>query len=161
MRTPIPVWTARFVAAVAATIVVAGCGGGDRLSCVDFDADDPPMDADVVALSEAVTNLPEGFKNNPPVPSALTVESVSEVSAVEVGGDWEIDVENGVSVVMVGDLTASDMIPIYRSLIAQCNDSGWTGGPGDEYTWIVGFTGDRAVGFHIEDGRLIVSEYDN
>jgi hypothetical protein len=159
MGTPLRVRTVRLAAAVAATIVAAGCGG-DSLSCVDFDADDPLMDADVVALSEAVTSLPEGFENDPPVPAALTVESASEVSAVEVGGNWEIDVENGVSVVMVGDLTVSDMIPIYWSLVGQCNGSGRTGGPDGEYESIVGFTGGRAVRFYIEDGRLTVSEYD-
>lgn len=161
MRTPLRVRTVRLAAAVAATIVAAGCGG-DGLSCVDFDADDPPMvflDVDVVALSEAVTSLPEGFQNDPPVPAALTVESASEVSAVK-SGDWEYDVENGVSVVMVGDLTVSDMTPIYWSLVGECNYSGRTGGPDGEYESILGVTGGRAVNFYIEDGRLTISEYD-
>ncbi len=157
MRTPLRVRTVRLAAAVAATIVAAGCGG-DGLSCVDFDADNPPMvflDVDLVALSEAVTSLPEGFENDPPVPAALTVESASEVSAVR-----EYDVENGVSVVMVGDLTVSDMTPIYWSLVRECNYSGRTGGPDGEYESILGGTGDRAVNFYIEDGRLTISEYD-
>jgi hypothetical protein len=88
------------------------------------------------------------------------VESVSEVSAVEVGGGRDLDVENGVSVVMVGELTSDDMIPIYRNLVAACRQSGTAQDPGGEFESIVGFTGDRAVRFHVEDGRLIVSEYD-
>ncbi len=162
MGTPLRVQTTRLAAAVVVAMVAAGCGG-NSLSCVDYDADNPPMiflDVDVVSLSEAVTSLPEGFENDPPVPSALTVESVSEVSAVEVGGDWEIDVENGVSAVMVGDLTTSDMIPIYWSLVGQCNNLGRTQDPDGEYGSIVAFIDDRAVHFYIEDGRLIVSEYD-
>ena len=155
-------WMDRAAVGVVAALVTAGCGGGGgSSSCVDFDADRPIMDAELVALSEAVTDLSETFEHDPPVLSSLTVESVSEVDVVDAGGGYEYDVANGVSVVLVGDISVADT-GIFRSLVGGCSEAGWSEDPSgdDSYRAVVGFTGDRAVHFLVEDGRLTVSEYD-
>lgn len=152
----------RAAVAGVAVLAMAGCGsGGDSSSCVDFDADRPIMDAELIALSDAVTDLPETFEHDPPVLSSLTVENVSGVDIVDAGGGYEYDVENGVSVVLVGDISVADT-GIFRSLVGGCSEAGWSEDPSgeDSYRSVVGFTGDRAVHFLVEEGRLTVSEYD-
>lgn len=151
--------TAPLAAAVAA-LLVAGCGGdGDSATCVDFDEDSPPMGADLVALSAATSELPDSFESDPPVPVGLAVDSVSEVTTVDAGG-VDLDVENGVSVVLVGAMSVGQTAPIYTTLVGACSESGTAGSGDSDFRSIVGFTGDRAVRFHVEDGQLTVSEYD-